>query len=513
MREKINYRYVITACLAIAWLYLAFVNRIIAIEPIQKYINGEYSFVQARDEIELNYKEKLKEKYAFINLNGLYTRISGGRKCNEVIKLKNGSLTTLVEPSDISDNAEKTIELKEKLEGEGIDFYFILSPFKTNSDLLPYGLYDAVDDNCDTFLRQIDGRVPYLDLRPYLTDNAEHIDQYFYKTDHHWNPLGAFKAFQLISDYLQSEYQNENISGYYQDLSNWEVHKKENWLLGSNGKRTGYYFGGVDDLIWLTPKFDTEMSFLNIYDDEFRYGDYYKANICEEYILEKDYFMKSAYCVHVGGDYALVRHRNASAPVDKKVLIVKDSFVLPLQTYFSTVFSEVDVIDLRVYNAGTLYEYIEESGPDIVIMNLNGKGVQGDVFFNTGVTEEDYHMTGEQIYQKDSVEIAADDNDAYSSASIYDGIEPGKRYTLLCDSVCVDKGKVEGISLKLHDKTTDTTYDCSMWDIKYCEKKGSFEWTFTAPAEANDLEVLIYPGIAGQTNGNTITINSIRVIL
>ena len=512
METKKYYRYVITAFLVIAWLHFAYVNRMIAIEPLQKYFSKEYTFVQAKDDIVLNYKEKLEEKYEYINLNGLYTKVSGGRKCNDIVKLKNGSLTSIGEPYDTSSNAQKTIELKEKLEGEGIDFLYVQSPFKTNSDLLPYGLPNSIDDNCDAFLNQIDGKVPYIDLRPYITDSAEHIDQYFYKTDHHWNPLGAFKAFQIISDYLQSEYPNDNINGYYQNLENWEINRKENWFLGSRGKRTGSYFGGVDDLIWLTPKFDTEMSFLNIYKDEFYYGDYYDANIREEYILERDYFMKNAYCVYVGGDYPLVQHRNAIAPVDKKVLIIKDSFVLPLQTYFSTVFSEVDVIDLRHYTAGTLYEYIEESKPDIVIMNLNGGGVSADVFFNSGITEDTNEEVVGQIYQNDLVEIVAADDSAYGYVPIYNTIEAGKRYTLSCDSVSVNQGNVDGISLKLYDEATQTIYDCSMWDIKYCEKTNSYEWTFTSPTDVNNLEILIYAGIAGHTNGNSVTINNVRLL-
>lgn len=509
---KKYYRYVLTAWVVIAWLHFAYSNRTIAIDPIKKFLNKECSFLQMRDSIVSNYKDNLKEKYEYINLNGLYTKISGGRRCNDIIKMKNGSLTSVDEQYDTSSNARRTIELKEKLEKEGIDFLYVQSPFKTNPDLLPYGLPSAIDDNCDAFLGQIDGKVPYIDLRPYITDSAEHIDQYFYKTDHHWNPLGAFKAFQIISDYLQSEYPNESIRGYYQNIDNWKINRKENWFLGSRGKRTGTYFGGVDDLIWLTPRFETEMSLLNIYKDEFYYGDYYETNIREEYILERDYFNKNAYNVYVGGDHPLVHHRNASAPVDSKVLIIKDSFVLPLQTYFATVFNEVDVIDLRVYTAGTLYEYIVESRPDIVIMNLNANQISMDDCFNTGIMEGTIEVMGNQVYQNDSVEIVATDDNAYKFVPIYDSIEAGKRYTLLCDSVSVEKGNVEAISLKLYDETTQEIYDCSMWDIKYCKKNDLFEWTFTAPAHVNKLEVLVYSGIAGHTNGNAVIIHNIRLV-
>ena len=48
------YRYVITAFLVISWLYFAYVNRMIAIEPLQKYFKKEYTFVQTKDYMVLN---------------------------------------------------------------------------------------------------------------------------------------------------------------------------------------------------------------------------------------------------------------------------------------------------------------------------------------------------------------------------------------------------------------------------------------------------------------------------
>ncbi|MCR5655584.1 MAG: hypothetical protein K6G07_08120 [Lachnospiraceae bacterium] len=512
MTRKYIARYIITAVLVIVWLRTAFVNRAIVIEPIRKFPEKEYSFQQVRDDIAKKYPADLKEKYDFIDLNGLFVRLSGGRKCNEIIKLKNGSLTSVSIPGDTAENARKTIELRNQLEKMGIDFLYVQAPFKTNAELLPYGLEDATDDNVDAFLSEIDGKVPYIDLRPYITDSGEHINEYFYKTDHHWNPVGAFKGFQVISDYLQSAYPDEKIVGDRQNLDNWQINKKENWFLGSRGKRTGTYFGGVDDLIWLTPKFDTEMSCANVYKDEFYYGDYYEANIREEYIQERDYFLKNAYCVYIGGNYPLVQHRNLLAPVDKKLLIIKDSFVLPLQSYFSTVFHEVDVIDMREFTAGTLYEYIDESHPDIVMMCFNGNGVVSDDLYGSGVNE--YDADGDEciVFRKETFSIEAETDEAYEHATVYEGVKAGKRYTLMCDSVDVVKGNPEGISAKLYDEETDTFADCAMWDNGYCEETDTYAWTFTAPSDANNLKVLIYSGIAGHTNGNAITLNNVRLV-
>ena len=513
MKSKHITKYIITAIFVIAWLYIAFINKMIVIDPLKKFVLRKSTFEETRDEIAANYPVNLEEKYDFINLNGLFVKMTGGRKCNNIIKLNDGSLTSVSQPKSTADNAQKAIELGSQLKEMGIDFLYVQAPFKMNSELLPYGLEDATDNTIDGFLSEIEGKVDYLDLRPYITDTEEHLNQYFYKTDHHWNPLGAFKAFQVISEYLQAKYPDEHILGEYQNSENWDIHRKEDWFLGSRGKRTGIYFGGVDDLIWLTPKFDTDMSFANVYyKNEFYYGDFNKANIREEFIQERDYFLKNAYCVYIGGDYPLVQHRNAQAPVDKKVLIIKDSFVLPLQAYFSTVFSELDVVDMRFYTAGSLYEYIDESRPDLVMMNFNGTGVAQEELFGTGVNK--YISDGNETtaVQMDTVSIAADPENENNYVSVYDDIEAGKRYTLMCDSVDVLEGNPEGISIKVYDEAADKFHDCSIWDIAYCEKKGSYTWTFTAPSDIPSLKLLIYSGIASHTNGNAITLHNVRLI-
>ena len=512
MRTKILPKHLITAVFVIAWLGIAILNISIVFEPIQKFIGREYSFEKARDEIVARYPANIKGKYEFINLNGLFVRITGGRNCNNIIKMKNGSLSSVSKPYDVTGNAGKTIELSGRLEKMGIDFLYVQCPYKTNADLEPYGIEDATNENMDAFLAELDGKVSYIDLRPYMVDSAEHIDEYFYRTDHHWNPIGAFKAFQVISEYLQAEYPDENIYSDIQNIDNWEINKKEKWFLGSRGKRTGRFFGGVDDLIWMTPKFDTEMSFLNVYKDEYLSGDFYRTLIHEEYIQEKDYYYKNAYCVYIGGDYKLVHHINPIAPVNKKVLLVRDSFSLPLQSFFSTVFSELDVIDMRYYKTGTLYEYIDESRPDLVIMSFNGKGVAEDELFGTGVNEyvPDAHET--IVSQNDAVYIEAKADDGYNCISLYDAVEPGKRYTLACDSVDVLQGDPEVISVKLYDEENDSFYDCEMWDIGFCEKTGSYTWTFTAPEDAGNLKLLIYSGLAGHADGEAIVLNNVSLI-
>ncbi len=500
------------------WLYLFASNISIFGDTVKKLAGSEFEFAKARDELVQAYNDNLLQKYDFINLNGLYVRLSGGRVCNKMIKLSNGSLSEYGEVKHSINNRVKSIKnMYQLLEAKGIDFVYVQDPFKIdiNNVLLPYGAEDETNKNTNAIINALkDGNIPVLDLREDISDTPEHVSEYFYKTDHHWNSLGAFRGFQILSSYLQSIYPDEKIVGQYQELDNWELHTKENWSLGSGGKRTGVYFAGIDDLTWLTPKFETKMSFANVYKNEFYKGDFSDANIRKEYIEKRDYFVDHAYCVYVGGNYPLILHRNDMAPVDKKVLLVKDSFGLPLEAYLSTVFSEVDTIDLRQYKAGTLYEYILESEPDTVIMSYNPSVITNKIMFKYGAEpeiEEYNNKAGEVVYKKKSLNIKSNGTMSYKCKAIYKNLEPGKVYRLVCDSVEVKKGNTEGISIKVSDKDKNVKYDCTMWDIDYCTKNDSFEWTFTVPADADDPMLLIYSGIAGQTMGNDIVVKGLKL--
>lgn len=290
------------------------------------------TFREMSDDIAKNYQDKLRQKYWFINLNGLFVKLSGGRVCNKVVRLNNGFLTGVRADSfDVTEHAEKLAEMSATLEKKGIPFLYVQAPTKIDLEnaVLPEGVINAENENADNFLSYIRKRgVRTLDLRTDMADTPEHIEEYFYVTDHHWNALGAFRGFQEISDCLQEIFPDEKIIGKYQDIENWEVHTKEDWWLGSHGKRTGSHFVGADDLIWLTPGFDTELSYARIYEHEFRYGDYEDAVIWDKYTEKPDYFPKDAgaYNVYAKGGEKLTQLRNPKAPVDRKLLLIKDSF-------------------------------------------------------------------------------------------------------------------------------------------------------------------------------------------
>jgi hypothetical protein len=210
-----------------------------------------------------------------------------------------------------------------------------------------------------------------LDLRLTLTPDAESVEKYFYNTDHHWNTHGSFAAYGVILAYLREPFPMAPIDLSLADPKNWKQTVYEDWFLGSRGKRVGIYFGGVDDLTIYTPKFETQMSMYVPKHRAYTSGSFEDTVIKKEYLDAPDYFNENPYCTYIGGDYPLVYHKNDLAGNDLKVLLIKDSFSLPLQAFLSTAVRELEVLDPRYYNESTVTEYVVKSNPDIVLMAVN----------------------------------------------------------------------------------------------------------------------------------------------
>jgi len=212
--------------------------------------------------------------------------------------------------------------------------------------------------------------VETIDLREEILAEKLEYSSLFFRTDHHWTSETAFWAYTKIIAYMNNNYQF-GIDERYLDIENYTIKTYEDWFLGSQGKRTGIYYAGVDDISLIYPKFHTQMSLSIPNENNYRTGSFYETIFFMDHINEKNYFELSPYSVYTDGDNSLVIIKNEEAPCDKKVLIVKDSFALPLLSFVSLCFQDVDVIDLRIYKQKALIEYIDESNPDIVIFMYN----------------------------------------------------------------------------------------------------------------------------------------------
>ena len=330
---------------------------------------------------EIMKSDNLYHKDDFINLSGLYGRLSGRRLFNEVVLMKNGMLNY----SEMKLNA-KTYEIplilsdfSHFVEDSGGKFFYVQYPGKYDkeNDLMPEGLSPQIRKEI-TGLVDLIGKagVDVLDLHPLIADSMEDIERNYYITDHHWKPTAAFQAFQMIVSHAAELFPDEKFSGDAVNSENWTVHELKDQFLGSFGRRVGIYFRGMDDLQWLTPNFRTKLSFSYPLKDINLEGNFEDTLIRKEYLepggdkLHTDYFF-----VYIGDNYPYFTTKNSMPLSDRKVLLIHDSYSLPVIAFLSTVFREVDAIDPRsyadYYPEMPIKKYVEQTHPDIVIMALS----------------------------------------------------------------------------------------------------------------------------------------------
>ena len=329
-------------------------------------------------------------KYQYINLNGVARVVMDQRTMNDVVKLNNGylALPVLNATKLMEDHAAKTVALYQYLASKGIDFLWAQTPGKIckYDKQLPESVSDYSNENIDTYLDILkSNHVPLIDFREEMKKDKTDYYACFFKTDHHWTLDTALYASNKLVKELNRLY-DCNIDTHYTDKENYKTISYPSLFLGSLGKRVGNVYGSTDDFDLLLPKFDTNIT-LSLPDEKREVkGTFAETIVRMHQVDKKDYFNLNPYAVFYGYDHELSIQRNHNMHTAKKVLLVKDSFMLPVSAFLTLSISELDTIDLRKYTKETLVSYIEREQPDIVVFSLNPSVlVDGEYFNRLGV--------------------------------------------------------------------------------------------------------------------------------
>jgi len=336
--------------------------------------------VNVRNRIEDFFKKELYPKNVYINLYGAVNNVVGNKFIADanplynVVKLNNNYLVFVYPKSkNIAQYAQNLIELNTYLKQKDIALLYIQAPNKINKfdNQLPTGVDDFTNSDADEFLQTIrNSGVDTMDFREIIHDNKINHFEMFFKTDHHWKPEAGLWATEKLSEKLVSDY-NFKIDTQLYDPKNYNVEVKKNWFLGSLGKRVGLYYGGVDDISIITPKFETNLEYIIPSKNIDKIGSFENTLIDYDKISKRDYFTLSPYSFYTGGDFPLSSVINNKLVSGKKILLVRDSFACVVAPFLSLSCSELDIIDLRHYTDSTLIKYIDKTNPDIVIFLYN----------------------------------------------------------------------------------------------------------------------------------------------
>ena len=199
----------------------------------------------------------LEQDHFFIQLYGEVQKLSGRTVVEDadprysVVKLTDGTLTFVNDQAlDVSGHGRSVARLSRALEKRDIPLLYVQAPQKLQSGdpRLPDGVSDYGNDYADQILAVLEEQgVAALDLRETLAACGRDWSSLFFRTDHHWTPEAGFLACQTIAETLRRDY-GFTIPGKYTDERFFTRTFYSDYFLGSQGKRVGSLYAGVDDI-------------------------------------------------------------------------------------------------------------------------------------------------------------------------------------------------------------------------------------------------------------------------
>jgi len=286
-----------------------------------------------------------------------------------VYKTPDGQVVYAVEEEYIGSCLDSMYTLVNTLAQSKIPLLYVQAPFKLPDahSMLPPTVTNYSGLNADRFVNALTGANIYcFDLRPLLRNSGMTQNELFYKTDHHWTTEASFFGTAQIVKKLNGDF-GFHIDESLYDAENYDFRKYKDFYIGSIGRRVGRIYGGVDDFTLITPNFKTEFS-LSIDGEALSDGSFEDAVLNKKFIDKKSPSSTNRYAVYPG-DYAELKFENHLAD-DGKILVIKDSFGVPVYSFLSIGVHEVRAIDVRLFK-GDVCEYAAEYKPDIVLLLYN----------------------------------------------------------------------------------------------------------------------------------------------
>ena len=269
---------------------------------------------------------------------------------NRYIKVGNINLYKdylLYEPS-------KKNELKESLQNDIKEINNIKEKTKANI----YLYFVETDSNYDFANNEKIDIIPYLkenlnisdkNIETFNISSFDNYTKYFYKTDHHWNHLGANKGYIEIANLIKLK----NIK-QKEDILCFDTAES----VGSKAKNIGsikLFKDRMCKYIYDLPKFE-------IYISGEKKSDYGSSN---EKLKKSE---KISYGDLYGGDYDEIIFINEESNNQKKLLIYANSYSNAINKLLASHYKETYVIDGRHYKEKTMIEYINENNIDDVLI-------------------------------------------------------------------------------------------------------------------------------------------------
>lgn len=245
-------------------------------------------------------------------------------------------------------------------------FAYLMVPFKTGAlyRLAPTYIDNqyAADNHQQVIarLRRVDGLL-LADAVDYFAQQCtvDELKTMYYKTDYHWNAVGARTAMKL----LQQTFLDAGILDGRQLVTDADIELRplDRSYQGDLNRQLSYLVQAKEQISVLELRDSAHVQYYQSVDDS---QPVQRGEIIGAAAGQQEVSYNNVYTENLG----YYRAVNPHARADKRVLIFKDSFQNPTADFFTAQFSEIDVIDPRYYQEPyTFEELLDRTQPDIVL--------------------------------------------------------------------------------------------------------------------------------------------------
>lgn len=300
----------------------------------------------------------------------------GSTTYEDVVLMENGH-ATMADQNPLCDAAMEGAGAAYALAQElGAGFLYVQAPGKVeDASDLPSGVVCYGNAKREAVVNALsEAGLPVIDMKNVMQESGRDWYSYYFVTDHHWNNDAAFLTYQTICNDLQAN--GISIEEEYLREDAYEQILYEDVFLGTHGRMTGPLYTGLDDYTLWLPSFETNLS-LRVPTRGISLEGSFEDCIVHYENLAGYSFDYYAYYAYFGEDYDCIEIENHNNTEGPHIVVVKDSYAVPVSAFLAMQCSELDVLDLRYRGEDSVTDYIREKQPDYIIY-LFGTGYLGD---------------------------------------------------------------------------------------------------------------------------------------
>ena len=326
-----------------------------------------YSRIKSR--VRKHTGELLMFRRHFAQMN-IFIDFSLGNKIlpNDVVDLGDGYLAQLTPKNSIMNiNAfvKKIKHFKHILDSLGIPLVYAQYPnaICDKDEVSKTGKYQTILKKNELMAKLENLGIPVIDLHKEFHKRANNSSKefhhsLFYKTDHHWQGKTSIWAGKIIGEKLNELY-GFGLETELLDSNNFTEKFVEKWL-GSMGEKVIPLYPKEDFYIY-SPKYATDIDMIlkDTYKNSFYEGNGSFDNFYH-FISNTDQDKKTYMIAYT--QFCLSKNNNL--PNGKKILIVGDSFNMPLSKFLIPMFGEI----YYNYKTSNLLNTYLANKPDVVIL-------------------------------------------------------------------------------------------------------------------------------------------------